>query len=69
MNHKKYDDDFKKSIVNLIQNGKPQIQFSKEYGISLSAISRWVKIYSTVTTEDGDILTVGQRFAKMPSST
>lgn len=60
MNHKQYDDDFKKSVVNLIQNGKTQVQVSKEYGISLSAISRWVKLYSTVTTEDGDILTAKQ---------
>lgn len=60
MNHKQYDEDFKKSVVNLIQNGKTQVQVSKEYGISLSAISRWVKLYSTVTTEDGDILTAKQ---------
>ena len=60
MNHKQYDDDFKKSILTLVQNGKTQIQVSKEYGISLSAISRWVKLYSTVTTEDGDILTAKQ---------
>ena len=60
MNHKQYNEDFKKSVVNLIQNGKTQVQVSKEYGISLSAISRWVKFYSTVTTEDGDILTAKQ---------
>lgn len=60
MNHKQYNEDFKKSVVNLIQNGKTQVQVSKEYGISLSAISRWVKLYSTVTTEDGDILTAKQ---------
>ena len=60
MNHKQYDEDFKKSVVNLIQNGKTQIQVSKEYGIQLSATSRWVKLYSKVTTEDGDILTAKQ---------
>ena len=60
MNHEQYDDDFKKFIVNLIQNGKTQVQISKEYGISLSAISRWIKLYSTVTTEDSDILPAKQ---------
>ncbi len=60
MNHKQYDDDFKKSIVNLVQNGKTQVQVAKEYGISLSAISRWIRLYSTVTTDDGDILTAKQ---------
>ena len=57
MYHKSYDEDFKKSIVI---NGKTQSQISKEYGISLSAISRWVKLYSTVETDDGKILTVKQ---------
>jgi len=60
MNTSKYDEDFKKSIVTLVQNGKSQSQISKEYGVSLSAISRWIKLYSTVTTDDGDILTLKQ---------
>ena len=33
-----YDEDFKRSIVSLYQNGKIQTQLSKDYGISLSAI-------------------------------
>ena len=60
MKNKKYDEEFKKWIVTLIQNGKTQSQISKEYGISLSAISRWVKLYSTVETEDGEFLTAKQ---------
>ncbi len=60
MYHKSYDEDFKKSIVMLFQNGKTQSQISKEYGISLSAISRWVKLYNTVETDDGEILTAKQ---------
>lgn len=42
----KYTDEFKKSIVTLHQNGKSLTQLSKEYGISMSALSRWVRIYS-----------------------
>ena len=38
MTHRPYDEDFKKSIVALYQNGKTQSQLSKEYGVSLSAI-------------------------------
>ncbi|MBU5450838.1 helix-turn-helix domain-containing protein, partial [Acetivibrio sp. MSJd-27] len=45
---KKYDENFKKSIVTLHQNGKTQTQLAKEYGISLTAISRWVKQYSEI---------------------
>ena len=58
--HPKYDEDFKKSIVALYQNGKTQTQLSKEYGISLSALGKWVRQYSEVKTEDGDILTARQ---------
>ena len=46
----RYDEDFKKSLVALYQNGKTQTALCKEYG-------RWVKQYSTVETDDGDILT------------
>ena len=55
-----YDEDFKKSIVTLFQNGKSQSQLSKEYGVSLSAINKWVRLYSSVKTEDGEILTAKQ---------
>lgn len=37
-----------------------QTQLSKEYGISLSAINKWVKRYSEIKTEDGDIFTAQQ---------
>ena len=36
-----YDEDFKRSIVSLYQNGKTQTQLSKDYGSSLSAINKW----------------------------
>ena len=55
-----YEEEFKKSIVTLYQNGKSQSQLSKEYGISTSAISKWIKQYSTVKTEEGDVLTAKQ---------
>ena len=53
----RYDDDFKKSLVALYQNGKTQTVLCKEYGVSANALSRWIKQYSTVETDDGDILT------------
>ena len=60
MQAKKYDEDFKKSIVTLCENGKTQSELSREYGVSLSAISRWVRLYSKVKTDDGEILTAKQ---------
>ena len=55
-----YDEEFKKLIVSLYQNGKTQTQLSKDYGISLSAINKWVKQYSEIKTEDGDVFTANQ---------
>ena len=55
-----YDENFKRSVVSLHQNGKTQTQLSKDYGISLSAINKWVKQYSEVQIEDGSILTAKQ---------
>lgn len=60
MSAPKYDEDFKKSIVALYQSGKSQSQLSKEYGVSLSAVSRWVKQYSEVKLDDDSILSAQQ---------
>ena len=35
-------------------------RFQEEYGVSLSAINNRVRLYSTVKTEDGEILTAKQ---------
>ena len=59
-NYNKYDEDFKKSLVSLHQNGKTQTQLCKEYGVSQSALGKWVKQYSTVEIDDGEVLTVKQ---------
>ena len=55
-----YDETFKKNIVALHQNGKTQTELSKEYGISVSAISRWIKLYSEVRVDDNTIMTAKQ---------
>ena len=59
-NYTKYDEDFKKSLVSLHQNGKTQSQRCKEYGVSQSALGKWVKQYSTVEVGDGELLTAKQ---------
>lgn len=56
----KYDEDFKKSIVNLHQSGKTQSELSREYGISLSAICNWVKTYTEVKIDNDTIMTAKQ---------
>ena len=59
-NYNKYDEDFKKSLVSLHQNGKTQVQLCKEYGVSQSALAKWIKLYSTVQVDDGEVLTAKQ---------
>lgn len=56
-NHTKYDEDFKKSLVSLYQNGKKQSQLCKEYGVSQSAPGKWVKQFSIVEIDGGEALT------------
>ena len=57
---RKFDEDFKKSIVSLYENGKSQNALANEYGVALSSIARWVKQYSEVKFDDGTILTARQ---------
>ena len=59
-NYTKYDEDFEKSRVSLHQNGKTQSQLCKEYGVSQSALGKWIKQYSTVEVGDGELLTAKQ---------
>ena len=59
-NKPQYDESFKKNIVALHQNGKSQTELSKEYGISVSAISRWIKLYSEVKVDDDTVMTAKQ---------
>lgn len=52
-----YDEDFKRTLVELHQNGKPQPELCREYGVSKPALSKWVKLYPTIETEDGHVPT------------
>ena len=42
---RKYSEDFKKTIVTLYESGKTYADIKKEYGISSSTLSGWVKKY------------------------
>ena len=55
-----YDEDFKKSLVDLYRNGRTQASIIKDFGVSQSALTKWIKQYSTVKTVDGDIMTAQQ---------
>ena len=55
-----YEEEFKRTLVELHVGGKTQNALCKEYGVSKSALSKWVKQQATVETEDGDVLTAKQ---------
>ena len=56
----KYSAEFKKTIVDLYHSGKTYSEIHKEYGISSSALSNWVKLYSEVKVDDNTIITAEQ---------
>ena len=57
----RYDEEFKRTLVNLYQNGnKSQAALCQEYGVSVNVLARWIKQYSTVEVDDGEVLTAKQ---------
>ena len=56
----KYSEEFKQTIVNLYHSGKTYAQIHKEYGVSSSTLTNWIKKYSEVKIDDSTILTANQ---------
>lgn len=56
-----YDEDFKRTLVNLYQSGgTSQAALCRKYGIAPMTLNCWIKQYSTVKTDDGEVLTAKQ---------
>lgn len=55
--NKNYDEDYKKSIVKLVENGKSISDIEREYGINRKNIYNWKYKYGTITTSTGEITT------------
>ena len=58
--YQRYDEDFKQSLVSLYQGGKTQTHLCKEYGISKSALSKWIQQYSEVRIVEDTIVSAKQ---------
>ena len=56
----RYTEDFKKSIVALYHDGQTQLRLSEDYGVAPSTIHKWIKLYSEVESDNGEILTAKQ---------
>lgn len=53
---KRYDEDFKKMIVELYNTkSKPAGVIVREYGISNAVLYKWIKEYSPIEVEDGTV--------------
>ena len=64
----RYDEDFKRTLVNLYQSGgKTQTALCKEYGVSQTALTRWIKQYATVETDDGEVMTIVAQLSRQKS--
>ncbi|WP_154217863.1 IS3 family transposase [Enterococcus faecium] len=65
---KKFDEDFKKMILDLYQSGQSAEQLAEEYGVVPQTIYRWKKLY-TKNEETGmteaEILTMKKEMARM----
>ena len=59
-----FDEDFKKTIVDLYLGKKPASEITREYGISSSVLYKWVKLYSPIKNEDGTV-TTNKEFQKL----
>lgn len=55
--YKKYDDDYKKTIVKLVESGKSISDIEREYGISRKNIYNWVNKFGTIITSTGETTT------------
>ena len=47
----KYEEESKKNLVALHSNGKSQAELCREYGVSESALAKWIKNYSKQVKE------------------
>ncbi len=55
--YKTYDEDYKKNIVQLVENGKPISDIEREYGINRKLIYNWKNKYGTIITSTGETTT------------
>ena len=53
--YKQYDEDFKKTIVDLYESGKTIADLSREYGVGNTNIRNWINKYQKITTTTGEI--------------
>jgi len=56
-NGKRYNDDFRKMVVDLYHSGQSVRSLSGEYGVSEVTIYAWIKKFKPMDLEDGSSIT------------
>jgi len=56
-NGKRYDEDFKKMIVELYHSGSSVSDLEREYGVSNVSIYKWIKDYSEIEIDEDTKIT------------
>lgn len=56
-NGKRYNDDFKKMVVDLYHSGSSVKSLSSEYGVSEVTVYKWIKDFTPVEGMDGKEIT------------
>jgi len=56
-NDKRYDEDFKKMIVELYHSGSSVSDLEREYGVSNVSIYKWIKDYSEIEIDEDTKIT------------
>ena len=65
---KKYDENFKKMVVELYQSGQSVEQLGAEYGLSTQTIYRWIKLYTQnyeIGMTEAEMLVMKKEMARM----
>jgi transposase len=52
MERKKYNEEFKKTVVELYHSGSPVKELSSEYGVSEVTIYKWIKAFTPIGSRD-----------------
>lgn len=58
--NKTYTEEFKKTLVDLINNGKTMAEVSREYGVATSNLVGWKKLYSNISPDSEELITLAE---------
>lgn len=56
----KYSEEFRKTVVGQRQAGRTYVEIQKEYGISATTLSNWIRKYTPACMETAESLTERQ---------